>query len=221
MAELIVLVDPDDINSLDLINQINKIKPKNVWVGYTNSPGEAVVKIFKKLKVSASLFPGSFEQVREGYYFAEHIYVPSPIYYKNPVIKEIKLNILNFLKNRRIPKNKWEFMDYALLHPNCNAAGILGVDRVLSDKDILNSIKKPNRLFYLEGGSRNKSCPINDRLELAKEIQRRFPKLKLICAGGISNTKQVKQLSKNCSYVLVSHALHCNPEHLKEYMNLF
>ena len=46
MSNLINLIDPNDENLKEIITEINRLKPENVWVGCSISSGEDVKKVF-------------------------------------------------------------------------------------------------------------------------------------------------------------------------------
>jgi len=221
VTELIVLIDPDDLNLDKLIQEINTARPEQVWIGCSTSSGVEVAAVFDRLEVRASLYPGNVEQICAAHEPAKQVYLPDPLIYANRhIVERLKSQTIDFIGSGRTDPGKYSCMHYVLLHPHCTTAKIIGLDEIPSDQEVLDLLaaqEERHPYIYLEGGSRNEIAPITERMGLITEIRARYEDVKIICAGGISTPSQVGELRGHCDYVLVSHALHKSPERLGEY----
>jgi len=220
MNNLITLIDPNDKNLENLIEEINRLRPKNVWVGCSTSSGEDVKKVFDKLKVQTDLYPGSLDQIKKSHEIAKHIHIPDPLFYSNTKISKLFEEVSKYAEVN-FP-GKYNMMNYVLLHPTCTTAKILDVKKIYNDKEVLNEFehKLVHPEIYLEGGSRNKDSSITKRLDLIKIIKEKYPHARIICGGGISSLDQIKALKEIDVYIVLSNLIHANPNLLGEYMKV-
>ena len=221
MGRLIFLIDPNDNNLDKVIEEINLVSPKHVWVGCSVSKGEDISNVFSKLIVPANLFPSKFEHIIKSKNLADKFFLSSPLFCDNPLyIQKLFEKVLVWCKEE-IP-GRVQLMNYILLNPNCTASKILGMARSPSDLEVLNYLKKsevyPN--IYLEGGSRNNFFGVAKRKNLIRQIKKIYPKSTIICGGGINSITQIRELMALDVDVLVSHMIHNNPKIVRKLIYL-
>ncbi|MEK6918143.1 MAG: hypothetical protein AABW51_04305 [Nanoarchaeota archaeon] len=221
MTELIVLIDPNDVNLERLIEQVNVSKPKNVWVGCSVSTEDGIIRTFHKLEVPASFYPGTFDQLKKIHGLAKHIYISDPLFFTDLGIKRLFGEVSDYALQNLL--GKFDFMNYVVLTPDCSSAKILGVYKNPSDKEVIKKLEQVSihPYVYLEGGSRNTDFSIANRVDLAKRINSKYQHSKIICGGGITSLNELGRLKDNCSYVLASNMLHRNPSLLEACMDVF
>lgn len=223
MTELIVLVDPNDKNTSELIKEVNRTQPKNLWVGCSTSPGKKITETLDKLEIRASLYPANIEQITSAKDRAYNFFVPIPLIYSKPGIEEKILEIARFFDSNNLLTHT-NFMHYAVLNPNSTAARILGVDKEANDDEIFHAIIDSGFVqpyIYIESGSRNTAQPVSQRKELIKKIRTKYKNMKIIAGGGISEPSQAEELKGSADYVVVSNAVHKKPSELRKYTALF
>ncbi len=221
MGELIVLIDPNDVNLTDLIHEVNIVKPTNLWVGCSTSSGEMVKDVFSRLSTPASLYPGNFDQVKKAHEYSEEIFISDPLFYRNPEIKPLFSEVIQFGNQHFFQKMK--LMNYVLLHNNCSAAKILGIDEPHSNMEVVYALKNAeiHPTIYLEGGSRNHLHKATTRVELIRTIRSDYPEIRLIYGGGVSSKEDIHLLKDLEIDVLVSNHVHQKPNLLERYLNFF
>jgi heptaprenylglyceryl phosphate synthase len=221
MTKLIVLIDPNDRNLDQLIEGVNREQPENTWVGCSVSNGDQIKDIFERLKTEASLYPGRPDQMIAAGNSAKTIFAPDPLLYD----KSIEPIRKAFLDLARTFGEKTRFMHYIVLHYECSAARVLGIDYIAEDQEILKSLKekKEHDIIYLEAGSRNHDSPIDRRVDLVFKIKNQYPAVEIICGGGITNLDQALELAQTgcCDHIVVSNAIHQHPKELKQYIQSF
>jgi len=221
-AALIALIDPNDENLDALVAEINTLQPAHTWVGCSISSGEETAAIFPRLTMPGSLYPGTVEQILHSHLLAEYIYLLDPLIYHTPLVPQMREKVYQFLDSGLTDRIKYHFMNYVLLHPDCNTARTLNLDYVPSDEVVLAQLATLPQVYpyiCLESGSRNQNVPISSRMNLIEQVRLQYPETQLICSGGISTPEQARQLRDVCDYVLVSHAIHQNPALLESYMD--
>lgn len=221
MSELIVLIDPNDVNLSDLIYEVNTTRPARLWVGCSTSSGELVKSVFEQLEVPASLYPGNFDQIKKVYELSQEVLVSDPLFYSNPEVEPLFSEVVQYgVQNFN---QKMKLMNYVLLHDNCSAAKVLGVDQSYSNEEVAKALgqTKIHPRIYLEGGSRNQLHKAESRIELIESIKIDYPESQIIYGGGVSSEDDIWRLRDLEIDVLVSNHVHQNPALLESYMSQF
>ncbi len=221
MSELIILIDPNDANLQQLIHEVNITQPDNLWVGCSTSSGDMVKDVFERLTTPASLYPGNFDQIKKVYPLSKEVFISDPLFYSNPEVKPLFSEVLQFGNQHFYQKMK--LMNYVLLHDNCTAARVLGVDQPFSNEEVIDALENTelHPTIYLEGGSRNQLHNALTRVNLIETIKNKHPEIRIIYGGGVSSSEDIRLLRDLEVDVLVSNYVHKEPALLESFMSLF